>query len=165
MRRDRPVPYQTPTPRRLSLLSLAIASALALGGAHACISKDAPPGRTPDIGDAVNAYRLATLTNDVAAMADLVTDDFMLVNSDSSMQDRESYLADFELPGFRIHSYVLAEPFLKELAGSALTGGLLNLEWTQEGRLYRRNLRLVHVWTLREGRWRILYTQLTRIPE
>jgi len=45
---------------------------------------------------------------------------------------------------------------------TALTGGVFNLSWTQEGRRQSRRLRIVHVWTKADGPWRIAYTQLTR---
>jgi ketosteroid isomerase-like protein len=48
---------------------------------------------------------------------------------------------------------------------AALTGGVFNLGWTQEGRHQNRRLRIAHVWSKKDGRWRIAYTQLTRVPE
>lgn len=152
------------TRRRTLLAMAAMAPALALGMANTDAHADTIAGQA-DLDEAVNAYRAATLANDVVAMAELVADDFLLVNSDSSMQNRESYLADFEVPGFRIRRYELEEPLRREWSGNALTGGLLNLEWRQDGAEQRRRLRLVHVWTVRDGRWQILYTQLTRVPE
>jgi ketosteroid isomerase-like protein len=123
----------------------------------------ADPAR--ELAQAVKAYNQATIENDVATLDGLVTDDYMLVNSDTSVQDKQSYLADFKVPGFRIEPYAVEQPFQRTWGDTALTGGLQHLVWTQEGRRQSRWLRVAHVWIRHEGRWRIAYTQLTRVPE
>jgi len=118
-----------------------------------------------DLATAVKQYDSATTRNDTTALAALVADDYVLVNSDSSLQDKQSYLADFHLPGFRVHPYVIDEPIQKVWNCAAVTGGLMPLKWTQDGRQHQRLLRVVHVWAKQDGRWRLTFTQLTRVPE
>jgi ketosteroid isomerase-like protein len=118
-----------------------------------------------DLDAAIRAYDEATVRNDVAALARLVADDYLLVNSDSSLQDKQSYLEDFKVPGFRLDPYVLEQPARRAWGSTALVGGVLNLSWTLEGQHHVRRLRIAHVWTKQEGRWRLAYTQLTRVPE
>lgn len=60
---------------------------------------------------------------------------------------------------------VMRAPMHKVWGDAALTGGLFPLSWTQDGVRHDRLLRIVHVWARREGRWRITYTQLTRVPQ
>jgi hypothetical protein len=48
---------------------------------------------------------------------------------------------------------------------AALTAWTFRLSWTQDGRHQARRLRIAHVWVKESGRWRIAYTQLTRIPD
>lgn len=103
--------------------------------------------------------------NDTATLSGLVTDDYVLVNSDTSLQDKPSYLADFTVPGFRVDPYVLEQPVYKVSRDAALTGGIFRLGWTQEGRHQSRRLRIAHFWVKSDGKWRIAYTQLTRVPE
>lgn len=118
----------------------------------------------PDLDDAVRAYDQATVHNDVVALAQLVSDDYMLVNSDSTLQDKSSYLADFKVPGFKLDPYALAQPVRKIWGDTALVAGLVHLSWTLKGERQTRLLRIAHVWTKLEGRWRLAYTQLTRVP-
>ena len=114
---------------------------------------------------AVRSYDQATVRNDVATLAQLVADDYMLVNSDSSLQDKQSYLEDFKVPGFRLDPYVLEQPARRDWGTAALIAGVVKLSWTLEGKRHARRLRIAHVWTKQEGRWRLAYTQLTRVPE
>ena len=150
-------------PSRTSFVTVtAIVAVLAVGLA------DFPALARPEGSELARAwedYNQATMRMDVARLATLVTDDYMLVNSDASVQDKKSYLADFTAPGFKLDTYTVEQPVQKAWGNTALTGGVFNLSWTQGGRQHRRRLRIAHVWSKKDGRWRIAYTQLTRVPE
>lgn len=148
----------------LSLAAAAPALTLGLAGTEALAQSD-DTDRATELAAAWRAYDRATAGSDVATLANLVTDDYMLVNSDSSVQDKQSYLADFGVPGFRLDPYEIEQPVVRRWGDTALTGGVFNLAWVQEGRNQRRRLRVAHVWTRQDGRSRIAYTQLTRVPE
>lgn len=163
---------QTDPVRRTLLTMAAIAGGGAvlspvLGAARMTnAAPSAAPGTLPpDLVKAIGAYDQATTRNDVATLGRLVAEDYLLVNSDSSVQDKRSYLADFEVPGFKVDPYVLQEPVQKVWEEVAVTGGLMHLSWTQDGRQQQRDLRIIHVWARQKGRWRLTYTQLTRVPQ
>src|SRR5688572_7705132 len=118
-----------------------------------------------DLAAAVRTYDEATVRNDVASLANLVADDYVLVNSDSTLQNKQSYLEDFKVPGFKLDPYELQQQIVKRWGDTALLAGVVHLSWTLAGKRERRLLRIAHVWTRIEGRWRLAYTQLTRIPE
>ena len=141
--------------RRTLITAAAVAPALVGWNASAAGS---------DLDDAIRAYDQATVHNDVASLAQLVSDDYTLVNSDSTLQDKSSYLEDFKVPGFKLDPYVLEQPVRRVWGDTALVAGLVHLSWTLKGEHQARLLRIAHVWTL-EGRWRLAYTQLTRVPE
>lgn len=129
-------------------------------------------GRAPEAQDAagtlaaaLDLYNRATINNDTRALASLVTDDYMLVNSDASVQDKVSYLADFLVPGFKIEPYRMESAFAKIEGSAALTGGTVRLRWTQDGRRHSRHLRASHFWVRQDDRWRLTYTQLTRVVD
>ncbi len=117
------------------------------------------------LDSAVRAYDEATVRNDLASLAQLVADDYMLVNSDSSLQDKQSYLQDFKVPGFKLDPYAIEQQTRRTWGNTALVAGVVNLSWTLEGQHHARRLRIAHVWTKQKGRWRLAYTQLTRVPE
>ena len=118
----------------------------------------------PDLAKAVNDYELAQTHNDVHALGQLVSEDFILVNSNAAVENKEQFLADFHLPGFKIDPYVVRENIDKVWSGCAVTGGLLDLGWTQDGRHQSRKLRVVYVWRKQDGRWQAVYAQVTRVP-
>jgi ketosteroid isomerase-like protein len=146
---------------RRTLLALAALAPIASQSAGATETSRLPA----DLLEAVRAYDQATLRNDIATLAEIVSDDYLLVNSDSSLQDKQSYLRDFNEPDFRVDPYIMQEPMGRAWGDSALTGGIMPLGWTQDGVHQSRLLRIAHVWVRSGGRWRIIYTQLTRVPQ
>src|SRR5262245_52856083 len=118
-----------------------------------------------DLAKTIQDYEQAQVHNDVVTLDHLVTDDFILVNSDSSVQNKKSFLEDFNKPGFKMEPYVLQEKVEKVLGDAAVVGGVMLLKWTQDGKQQSRKLRIVYVWAKRDGHWQTTYAQLTRVPE
>ena len=126
----------------------------------------AAPEKLPiDLDRALKAYHRATVGNDTSTLAALVADDYVLVNSDASVQGKASYLADFTVRGFKLDAYEIERPIYRVRGDAALTAWTFRLSWTQEGRHQSRRLRIAHFWVNEHGRWQIVYTQLTRIPD
>lgn len=121
-------------------------------------------GLPPDLAKAVKDYDEAQTRNDIVALTNLVADDFVLVNSDASVENKQQYLADFSLPGFKIDPYVREQPVEKMSADAAVVAGLVHLSWTQGGKHQTRTLRTAYVWAKRGGRWQATYAQVTRVP-
>lgn len=118
----------------------------------------------PDLAQAVADYDRAQFDNDVATLSRLVDEDYLLVNSNASVEDKRQFLADFHLPGFKIEPYTIEQPVRKIWGDGAVIGGLVNLHWTQDGKQHTRRLRVAYVWAKRDGRWLATYAQVTRIP-
>jgi ketosteroid isomerase-like protein len=129
-------------------------------GATPALAADLPP----DLVRAAHDYDQAQFNNDVATLDRLVDDDFLLVNSNASVENKAQFLADFNLPGFKIEPYVLEQPMHKVWRDGAVIGGLVNLRWTQDGKHQTRQLRVAYVWVKRDGRWLATYAQVTRVP-
>jgi ketosteroid isomerase-like protein len=141
---------------RRALLALAASGAVATNAWAA-----EPPG---DLAQALSIYERATLRSDISALADLVAEDYVLVNSDTTVQGKQSFLADFTVPGFAVNTYAVEQPFQRIWDDAAITGGLLHLGWTLGGERHGRVLRVAHFWNRSDGRWRLAYSQLTRVP-
>ena len=149
--------------RRMFVPALVLASAALIS-----VTSPAAPSAAAlpqDLARALESYNAATMRNDTRTLAGLVTEDYVLVNSDTSVQGKSSYLADFLVPGFHLDPYQIEQPIYKVRGNAALTGGIFQLGWTQDGKHQSRRLRIAHFWVKQQGRWQIAYTQLTRVPE
>jgi ketosteroid isomerase-like protein len=138
-----------------------LAAAVLLLSAAPALAGELPP----DLAKAVDAYRQATLRSDIPMLAGLVSDDFLLVNSNASVENKRQFLADFNSPGFKIDGYTVEQRVEKAWSDAAVQGGLLHLSWTQDGKHQARTLRIAYVWQKRDGHWRATYAQVTRAPE
>lgn len=118
----------------------------------------------PDLAKAARDYDQAQFRNDTQTLSALVADDFVLVNSNATVENKQQFLADFNLPGFRIDPYVLEESVSNAWGDAAVIGGLVHLAWTQDGKHQTRVVRVVYVWAKTDGQWRTRYAQVTRVP-
>lgn len=152
--------------RRVLLALAAIAPVLPATRIACAVTPARSAGELPpDLARAMHAYDQATYRNDVEAYRELVADDYMLVNSDSSLEDKQQSILPFREPGFRIDPHVNEQPLQIVWECGAVLGGMLRLSWTQHGEHHTRLVRTAHVWAKRNGRWRLAYTQVTRVPE
>jgi ketosteroid isomerase-like protein len=118
----------------------------------------------PELAAALSSFDRAHSQSDLPRLSSLVTDDYVLVNSDASIENKEQFLADFRLPGFKIEPYVRREPTNKVWDCGAVTAATVHLSWTQDGVKHTRGLRYADVWIRKNGRWQVTFTQVTRVP-
>jgi len=135
--------------------------ALLAAGAVPGIAADLPP----DLAKAARDYDRANVAGDIATLERLFADDYVLVNSDASVEYKQQAIADFRMPGFKIEPYVTTQPVERVWSDGAVVGGIVDLGWTQEGKHHRRLIRVAHVWAKRHGDWKMTYTQVTRVPK
>lgn len=138
-----------------------LAVALLAAGATPAIAADLPP----DLATATKDYDRANIAGDIPTLERLFADDYMLVNSDASVENKQQAIADFRMPGFKIDPYVLTRPVETAWDDGAVIGGVVHLGWTQDGKHQQRWIRIAHVWARRHGAWQMIYTQVTRVPQ
>lgn len=119
----------------------------------------------PDLVKAAKDYDQAQFNNDIPTLERLVDDDYVLVNSNGTVENKQQFLADFNLPGFKIDPYVIEQPVQKIWGNGAVIGGLVHLSWTQDGKHQTRLLRVAYVWAKRDGHWKATYAQVTRVAQ
>jgi ketosteroid isomerase-like protein len=118
-----------------------------------------------DLATAVKDYDRAQIQNDILTLRHLVADDYVLVNSNATVENKQQFLADFSLPGFKIDPYVVEQPVEKVWGNAAVIGGLVHLNWTQDGKHQTRLLRVAYIWAKRNGHWQATYAQVTRVSQ
>jgi hypothetical protein len=117
-----------------------------------------------DLAKAAADYDLAQVHKDLPALTRLIADDYVLVNSDSTVQRKPAVLVDHRMPSFKIDPFVVKDPTLTVWGDGAVIGGLVDLGWTLDGKHQRRLIRLANTWARRDGEWKVIYTQVTRAP-
>jgi len=125
----------------------------------------------PDAADAraaleaaAHRYEDAQIAGDGAALEQLIADDYVLVGSDGARSNKAELIAFWTADGFDPAPVTVTEPVEHVWSDGAALGGTVTLSWTQDGAPVSVTLRYVDVWALRDGEWRVVYGQTTRVP-
>ena len=125
----------------------------------------APSAEMPaDLQAAAHAFDEAQMHNDGAALARLLADDYLLVNSSGALETRADFIHDYTAPGFTLEPFTIEQPVEKIWADGAVLGGIATLKGMSEGKPYEARLRFADIWAKRGGRWQVVYTQVNRAP-
>ncbi len=115
----------------------------------------------PDLSRAVNDYDEAQIKGDGGAMGRLLADDYTLVNSRGQVESKDQLIADDTAPGFHLKPYVVEQPIVRMWRDGAVMGGAVTLEGFSAGAPFKGRLRFADVWRKQEGRWQVVFTQVT----
>ena len=119
----------------------------------------------PDLAAAAHAYEAAQIGGDGAAMQRLMADDYVLVGGDGSRSTKAQLIAEFTDPKLKPNPVTVTEPVEKVWKDGAVIGGLVEFTGTYDGKPFRTVMRFADVWERRDGRWVVVYGQVTRVPD
>jgi ketosteroid isomerase-like protein len=119
----------------------------------------------PDLAAAAHAYDEAQIHSDRAALERLVADDYVLVNGAGAVQSKADLIRDYVTPGFKLDPFTIEEPVEKVHGDVALLGGRVNMTGTDGGQRFALMVRFVDTWAKRDGQWRVIYSQVTRVAK
>jgi hypothetical protein len=139
----------------------ALATALILLAAPAGAAWAQTP---PDLAREVHEYERAQIEGDRAALERIIADDFVLVGGDGTRVGKAGHIAEFTSPDMDLEPVVVRDVVEHVWTDGAALGGTVDLRGTFGGVPFRQTLRYMDVWALRDGRWRVVYGQATRVP-
>lgn len=138
-------------------------SLLALG---ACATANAQSNALPPaLADAAERYEHAQIAGDGAALQELVADDYVLIGSDGTRQDKSELIAFWTADGLDPNPVSVTEPVELIWNDGAALGGTVTLSGASGGAPFSVTMRYVDVWAFRDGAWRVVYGQVTRATE
>ena len=118
-----------------------------------------------DLAEAARAYDQAQVKGDRAGLERYLANDYLLINSGGAAETKAQLIRDYTAKGFRLDPFVVEHLVEKVWAGGAVLGGLVTLKGVDGGKPYAARLRFADVWTHRDGRWQVIYTQVSRAPD
>jgi hypothetical protein len=134
-----------------------------LGGAGvAAANSDALP---PALAKAAAEYDQAQMKNDGAGLRRLLADDYQLVNGACEISDKASFIADSTKAGFALQPYVVLNAINRVWADGAVLSGEVELKGTSDGKAFDVRARFADVWRKRDGKWQVVFTEVTRFPK
>jgi hypothetical protein len=88
----------------------------------------------------------------------------VLISGSGRTESKAEFISDSTAPGFKIEPFTILEPVHKVMGTTAILGGVVTLKGTSEGKPVAQRMRFSDVWQKRNGRWQVVYIQVTRLP-
>lgn len=117
-----------------------------------------------DLAKASQDYDEAQMTNDGAILTRVLADDLVLISGSGKTESKTEFIKDSTAPGFKLEPYTILEPVHKVMGNVAILGGVVQLKGTDGGQSFSQRIRFSDVWEKRQGRWQVVYIQVTRSP-
>ena len=116
-----------------------------------------------ELRQAVHDYDTAQVKGDGPELKRLLADDYTLMNSGGRVQNKGELIADYTTPGYKLDPFTVLEPIEKVWSDGAVMGGIANLTGIEGGKPFAVTLRFADVWAKRQGRWQVVYSQVSRV--
>ncbi len=146
---------------------IAIAAALVVTVPALAAGPDMPmpayPGVPADLAKAAAAFDLAQVKGDGAALARLLADDYLLINSQDKCEDKAQFIADYTAKGFTMEPFAIDDQVIKVWSDGAVLGSAVTMKGLSGGRPYAVRIRFSDIWAKRDAQWRVIYTHANRV--
>lgn len=117
-----------------------------------------------EVKAAAAAFDHAQLVADRATIDRYLAADFVFVRGAGVVAGRDAFLAAFTDPDQKLEPFTVEHPVAIQLGdGAVLIGGETTLRGTDKGEPFAEHFRYADIFQRREGRWQVVYTQVTMI--
>ena len=130
--------------------------------ATAAAAENAPALTLEQSASALDA---AIAAGDGAALDRLLADDMLWVRGSGAIAGKREFLAGLADPALDIEPFAPTDVRWFKTATSGMITGSTVLRGTDSGEAFVDPHRFADYWELRDGRWRLVYVQVTRLPE
>jgi hypothetical protein len=114
---------------------------------------------------AAQAFDNAQYHHDRAVLETMLAPDFVLITGKGAQADRAAFIAASTDPGEKLEPFVITHHRVLPLGAD---GGVASGEGiergTQDGKPFVSHFRYADVFARRDGRWVVVYTQVTALP-
>lgn len=117
-------------------------------------------GLPRDLAAAATAYDLAQFKANRAELERLLADDYILAGANGNNQTKAQYIAEATAPGSRTTYVALSLKVRRVWSDGAVLGGMVDAKGFDRGKPSTTRARFVDVWAKRDGRWRVVFTQV-----
>lgn len=155
----------------MRLLVLALAWMTFAGGAHAADGDDVGGAKTPaasatdlaKLKQLSDAWDKAIVAKDRAAVAGNMAEDFRIIDGQGTIEDKRQFVESILDPKLIIDPYTVEEFDIRLYGDVALLSGRTRMTGQQDGKPFVSNYRYIDIYVKRDGQWRIVSVQITRL--
>lgn len=146
----------------MAAMAVALAWSWCCGGAVA-----ADAASDPDVAKLTqlsNAWDKAIVAKDRAAVAGNMSPEFRIIDGQGEIGNKQEFVDDILDPKLVIDPYTVEEFEVRLHGDVALLSGRTRMTGKHDGKPFESNYRYIDIYARRDGQWRIVSVQITRIP-
>lgn len=117
-----------------------------------------------DLAAAATAYDIAQFKSDRRELERWLADDYALADADGRNLDRAEAINGALDPERTATSVVIRQQVKRVWSDGAVLGGVVDARGFDHGKAFTLHARFVDVWAKRDGRWRVIFTQIHELP-
>jgi ketosteroid isomerase-like protein len=111
-----------------------------------------------------DAWDQAIVRKDEKAVADNMAEDFRQIDGYGNLETRKSFVAGILDPKLTIDPYTVEELEVRLYGDTALLSGRTHMTGKYDGKVFESNYRYIDIYVRRNGAWKIVSVQITKIP-
>ncbi len=135
----------------LALAALTVATAAAAQGSG-----------NAEVRAAAHAFDVARQTGDRATLERMIAPDFLFVRASGRIGTKQDFIDGFTGPGQKLEPFRIEDPlFVRVSDDVAIVGGEAWVKGIDDGRPFAEHFRYADTFARREGRWTVVYVQVT----
>ena len=145
------------------MLAKALTLWLALFVGAAIAPAQAPPAASAVL-DAERSWARSLVTGDVETLSRLYADDLVYVHSGGNVESKTEFLDRVRKGGLKYQKVELVDPRVRVYGQAAVVNGAFDVSVIVNGQPTTHRVVYVHVYAQKDGAWRLVAHQTTRVP-
>jgi ketosteroid isomerase-like protein len=111
-----------------------------------------------------DSWDAAIVRKDQAAVAGNMAEDFRQIDGYGNLETKKSFVAGIIDAKLTINPYTVEEFEVRLYGDTALLSGRTHMTGTYDGKPFESNYRYIDIYVRRDGQWKIVSVQITRLP-
>jgi ketosteroid isomerase-like protein len=135
---------------------------------HGCASTPPQDVATPEVvaqlSAQADAWDKAIVRKDRAAIEQNMSEDFRQIDSAGNVEAKASFVDGLTSPDLQIDPYVVEDFDVRVYGDVALLSGRTRMTGRYQGTPFTSHYRYIDVYVRRQGQWKVVSVQISRIP-
>ena len=135
------------------------------GGCASSVTQDAAaPGLVARLSAQADAWDKAIVVKDRTAIEQNMAEDFRQIDGAGNVESKTSFVDGLLSPDLQIDPYVVEDFDVRIYGDVALLSGRTRMSGRHQGTPFSSHYRYIDVYVRRQGQWKIVGVQISRIP-
>ena len=135
---------------------------------HGCASTPPQDVATPEVvaqlSAQADAWDKAIVRKDRAAIEQNMSEDFRQIDGAGNVEAKASFVDGLTSPDLQIDPYVVEDFDVRVYGDVALLSGRTRMTGRNQGTPFTSHYRYIDVYVRRQGQWKVVSVQISRIP-